>query len=151
MRRNRPGCGIARGAGIACSREVTAATAVLALGLLGQAEASAVDLEAAQRQFLISCGVCHTVKSGEAHRQGPNLYGVYGRDAGALTDFAYSPALKGGRWMWDETTLDPWLANAQDAHPGSTMAYRQSDPDKRALIIGLLRSRSAGGPEDPKP
>jgi cytochrome c len=123
----------------------------LAIGLLGQAEARAVDLEAAQRQFLISCGVCHTLKSGEAHRQGPNLYGVYGRPAGTLTDFSYSPVLKGGRWTWDAATLDPWLANSQDAHPGTTMSYRQNDPDKRALIIGLLKSRSAGGPDDAKP
>lgn len=123
----------------------------LALGLLGQAEARAVDLEAAQRQFLTSCGVCHTVKSGEAHRLGPNLYGVYGRAAGALADFSYSPALQGGHWTWDAATLDPWLANSQDAHPGTTMSYRQNDPDKRALIIGLLKSRSAGGPDDAKP
>jgi hypothetical protein len=29
------------------------------------------------------------------------------------------------------------------------MAYRQSDPDKRALVIEFLESASAGGPDKP--
>ena len=109
----------------------------------------AVELEAAQKQFLTSCGVCHTAAPGEAHRQGPNLHGVYGRAAGSLADFAYSQVLKAGGWTWTAETLDPWLENAQAAHPGTTMNYLQANADKRALIIEYLKSLSdddAGAP-----
>lgn len=122
---------------------------ILASGLVGPAAARAADLAMAQRQFVTSCGTCHTAGAGESHRQGPNLHGVYGRAAGTLPDFTYSDALKGGRWTWDDKTLDPWITSAQDAHPGTTMSYRQSDPEKRALVIEFLRSRAAGGPENP--
>jgi cytochrome c len=126
----------------------------MALGTLGfvlpvGAGTSAADLTPAQRQFVASCGTCHTAGAAEPHRQGPNLHGVYGRAAGALADFAYSDVLKGGGWNWDAAALDAWITNAQDAHPGTTMAYRQSDPDKRALVIDFLKSASAGGPDKP--
>jgi cytochrome c len=133
-------------------QDIACRLALMALGALGfalAAGASAADMASAQRQFVASCGVCHTAGAGEPHRQGPNLHGIYGRAAGALADFAYSDALKGGRWIWDATTLDAWITNAQDAHPGTTMAYRQSDPDKRALVIEFLKGASAGGPDQP--
>jgi cytochrome c len=115
----------------------------LALGLSGPA--MAMDLEAAQKQFVTSCGVCHTLGAGEPHRQGPNLHDVYGRTAGTLPDFKYSEALNAGDWSWTAETLDPWLENAQAAHPGTTMNYRQRDPEKRALIIELLKSLAEEG------
>jgi cytochrome c len=128
--------------------------ALMAIGAPGFAlavagGASAADQASAQRQFAASCGTCHTAGAGEPHRQGPNLHGVYGRAAGALADFHYSDVLKGGGWVWDSAALDAWITNAQDAHPGTTMAYRQSDPDKRALVIEFLKGASAGGPDKP--
>ena len=44
---------------------------------------------------------------------GPRHRGVYGRKAGSLPDFAYSPALKSSNIVWDEETLDKWLTNPQ--------------------------------------
>jgi len=113
--------------------------------------ASAADLEAARQQFHKSCGTCHTAVPGEANRQGPNLYGVFGRPAGSITGFAYSDALKGGGWIWDEAALDHWIENAQEAHPGTVMSYAQSDPDKRALVIAFLKSQAAGAAISGKP
>ena len=107
--------------------------------------ARAVDLAVAEKQFLTSCGVCHTAGAGGQHRQGPNLHGMFGRPAGSVDDFEYSEALRGGGWTWTEATLDPWLENAQAARPGTTMNYRQRDPGKRALIIEFLKSLSTEG------
>jgi cytochrome c len=101
---------------------------------------SAVDLTAAQQQFLTSCGVCHTAVEGEAPRQGPNLHTVYGRKAGTQPDFKYSDALKNGNWVWNETTLDSWIEDPQAAHPGTFMNYRQANPQKRKLVIDYLKS-----------
>ena len=43
------------------------------------------------------------------NRIGPNLYGVVGRKAGAVPNFAYSESLKGSGLTWDEPTLDKWI------------------------------------------
>lgn len=106
------------------------------------AVAQEADLEAAKKQFLTSCGVCHTVEPGAPPRQGPNLHGVYGRKAASLPEFTYSDALKGVDWTWDDATLDPWIENAQSVRPGTVMNYRQADPAKRKLIIAYLKSLS---------
>jgi len=102
--------------------------------------AKAVDLAAAEQQFKTSCGVCHTAVEGEPPRQGPNLHNVYGRRAGSLADFTYSAALKNADWVWNEETLDPWIENASAVHPGTFMNYRQSNPEKRKLVIEYLKS-----------
>jgi cytochrome c len=105
--------------------------------------ARAQDLEAARQQFLTSCGTCHSADHNTAPRQGPNLATVYGRHVAALPDYKYSEVLKGGDWVWSEATLDPWIENAQAAHPGTVMNYRQANPDKRQLIIAYLKSLQA--------
>ena len=83
--------------------------------------------------------------AGEAHRQGPNLHGIYGREAGSLADFKYSKALAAGGWTWTEDDARPVAENAQAAHPGTVMSHRQHDPAKRTLIIELLKSLADEG------
>lgn len=108
----------------------------------------AVDLAAAGKQFLNSCGVCHTIEPKAEIRQGPNLATVYGRKAGTLAEFpSYSDALKkagDGGLTWNDETLDKWITSATDFVPGATMPYAQPDPDKRKLVVGYLKSLSAG-------
>jgi cytochrome c len=127
------------------SEFIAGALTLAAAAYVATGTAAALDLDAAQQQFLKSCGTCHTLGAGEVHRQGPNLHGVYGREAGSLADFKYSEALATGGWTWTERTLDPWLENAQAAHPGTIMNYRQRDPAKRALIIELFKSLAGEG------
>lgn len=120
------------------------------LGLLGwfaiaipAASADSVDFKAAEAQFKKSCGTCHVAAPDAGPRQGPNLFGVVGREAGAVEGFKYSPAFVAGEAgiVWDEGTLDRWLADPQSVIPGSIMPYKQSDPDKRRLIIDYLKTR----------
>jgi cytochrome c len=120
-----------------------AAFACLTACCLSPAISRAQDAPAPQAQFLTSCGTCHSAEKGAAPRQGPNLAGVYGRRAGSLPDYHYSDALKAGGWVWDDTTLDPWMENAQAVHPGTIMSYRQRDPAKRALILEYLKTLKA--------
>ena len=106
----------------------------------GSAIAVAQETPEGKAQFVTSCGVCHAVEPGAAARQGPNLAGVYGRAAGTLEGFKYSDVLKAGGWVWDEATLDPWMENAKELHPGTTMVYRQKDADKRKAILTFLKT-----------
>ena len=114
--------------------------AVLALALAATNAALAQEAPEGKAQFVTSCGVCHSVEPGAAARQGPNLAGVYGRAAGTVEGFKYSDALKAGGWVWDEGTLEPWMENAKEAHPGTNMVYRQKDADKRRLILAYLKT-----------
>ena len=94
----------------------------------------------AKRQFLTSCGVCHAIEKDAAPRQGPNLLGIIGRKAGQVPEFKYSEALAKADLTWDEATLDRWIEDAAAVQPGTVMAYRQRDPDKRKLIIAYLKT-----------
>ena len=114
-----------------------------ALGAMLAAPAAAQDADAGKAQFLKSCGVCHAVEKDAAPRQGPNLLGVVGRKAASVEGFKYSEAMKTADWTWDEKNLDPWIENAAAVKPGTIMSYKQADPEKRALIIGYLKTLSA--------
>ena len=108
-----------------------------------------LDLTVAAKQFVTSCGVCHTVEPGAPVRQGPNLSGVYGRKAATLAEFpGYSDALKkagADGLVWTDDVLDKWIAGAADYIPGVAMMYSQPDADKRKLVIAYLKSLPSGG------
>ena len=127
------------------------ALSLLVCNVMGCPRAYAADLEVARQQFLKGCGTCHAVSRSEPDRQGPNLDGVYGRAVGSRADFSYSDALRDGGWVWDAASLDRWIENAQEAHPGTTMTYSQADPEKRALVIEFLRSQATGASVAGKP
>jgi len=114
-----------------------------------------VDLAAAQKQFMNSCGVCHTIEPKAEIRQGPNLHDVIGRKAGMLGEFpAYSDALKkagAGGLVWNEETLDKWIAGAAEFIPGTMMPYSQADAAKRKLIIAYLKSLASSKEAATKP
>lgn len=90
--------------------------------------------------FTRQCGTCHSRVPGEV-RQGPNLAGVYGRPAGSLPGYQYSPGFADAHWAWDDDHLDPYLANPQAVIKGGVMGYRQRDPAIRAAIIAYLKDQ----------
>lgn len=86
-----------------------------------------------------NCGGCHSL---DANRVGPRHRGVYGRKAGAVADFDYSDALKKSAVVWDETTLNRWLAGPMEYIKGAAMPFRINSPEVRADIIAYLRRES---------
>jgi len=54
---------------------------------------------------------------------GPGLHGVFGRRAGEVDDFRYSPALKRSGITWTEKMLDAYIADPQKAVPANRMPY----------------------------
>jgi cytochrome c len=85
------------------------------------------------------CQDCHSLDKNDV---GPKHRGVFGRKAGSLPDYDYSSALKGSDIVWDETTLDKWLANPQALVPGAKMFYHLADPVDRADVIAYLREKA---------
>lgn len=99
--------------------------------------ASAADATHGEEIYNSRCVACH---SPDANRVGPRHRGVVGRTAGSLPDFKYSKAVKGSGVVWDEQTLDKWLANPQAFIPGQRMNFKVADPLDRADIIAYLKT-----------
>jgi cytochrome c2 len=90
------------------------------------------------------CMACHTFNAGGAATIGPNLHGVYGRGAGAVSEFQYSDALGSSGVIWNGGELDAYLLSPQDAAPGTRMNFEgvREDAD-RLSIIAYLKSISS--------
>ena len=114
---------------------------LLTLALIGLvSHAHAQDAPDGAKLFARQCGTCHSLVAGET-RQGPNLAGVYGRKAGTVPDYKYSPGFADADWMWDEAHLDPYLTNPQAVIKGGVMGYRQAKPEVRGAIIAYLKEQ----------
>ncbi|MBY0334981.1 MAG: cytochrome c family protein [Acetobacteraceae bacterium] len=86
--------------------------------------ALAQDAEAGQRVFN-QCRACHTINQGGRNGVGPNLWGVFERQAGAVEGFRYSAPMRerAANLRWDEATLRAYLTDPKAVVPGGSMAF----------------------------
>jgi cytochrome c len=68
---------------------------------------------------------------------------VFGRTSGAVPSFDYSPALAKAHIVWDDATLEQWLADPDAMIPGNNMEFLVAKPQERRDLIRFLRD-SAG-------
>jgi cytochrome c len=114
--------------------------AVLALAVAGTAASGApVGDPVRGEQVYEACMDCHSLDQNDV---GPRHRGVYGRKAGSLPDYDYSDALKGATIVWNEETLDRWLANPQAFVPGVKMVFHLEKAQDRADVIAYLREKA---------
>lgn len=86
------------------------------------------------------CATCHQTAPGR-NGVGPSLAGVYGAPAAHEPTYAYSRAMRESGLVWDEATLDAYLANPREVVPGTKMAFAGlRDPAERAAIIAYLKT-----------
>ncbi len=82
---------------------------------------------------------CHMVDQ-EQNRVGPHLVGIMRREAGAVEGFNYSDAMKEADIVWDEQTLDEYLADPRGYIPGNRMAFPGlREEEERANVIAYLK------------
>lgn len=100
---------------------------------------SEADYDSGRRLFR-RCGSCHTVAEGGGNRVGPNLYGMFGREAAAVENFNYSTALENADFVWTAEQLDGWLANPRDFLPGNRMSFvgLREETDRRDVIAYVM-------------
>lgn len=102
------------------------------------------DYEAGRRVFG-QCRSCHTVDAGAGNRVGPNLYGLFSREIGAVEGFTYSQAVQDANFAWTPEQLDRWLENPQTFLPGNRMAFAgvRDETQRRNLIAYLMVETAA--------
>ncbi|UUL82065.1 c-type cytochrome [Sphingomonas qomolangmaensis] len=94
-------------------------------------------------QVFNTCRACHTLNKGGRNGAGPNLHGLFGRQAAAATGFSYSPALKASKIRWDDKTLSEYLVAPTKRVPGTRMMVKVPDAAKRAALIAYLKRETS--------
>jgi cytochrome c len=114
--------------------------AAACLWLLAHEASAAGDAEAGRALYQARCTACHSLDfngAGPAHR------GVFGRAAARAPGYAYSDALKASGLVWNEDTLDRWLADPEKVAPGQRMGVGVPDAKDRSDLIAYLKKASA--------
>jgi cytochrome c len=126
------------------------AVAVIAVGAAAAAECT-LPAEAG-KAVSNQCKACHIFEADKPSRPtGPNLHDVYGRKAGARTDFPkYSEGMQGAAakgLVWtDDKILDyvadpkAFLAKVNGADVKHAMFFQLKDEQKRKDIVAFLKA-----------
>ena len=124
------------------ARAVSRLLAAALLALLPVAGAWSADPERG-RALYSECKRCHQAGGGAEHRIGPHLNDLFGRPAGSLGGYRYSPAMKAageGGLVWSEATIDAFLADPRTLVPRSRMSFAGMEaPDDRRDLLAWLR------------
>ncbi|MBS0349525.1 MAG: c-type cytochrome [Proteobacteria bacterium] len=127
----------------------TVATALLVLAALAPLPAGAATAGDPARGEAIyaRCLACHALAY---NRTGPKHCGLFGRRAGGVAGFSYSPAMAHADIVWNGNTLDRFLTNPTAMIPGTAMGYAGiADAQERADLIAWLRQANASPTECP--
>ncbi|WP_082457895.1 cytochrome c family protein [Pseudomonas sp. EGD-AK9] len=95
------------------------------------------------RKVFQTCAVCHSNdNSGNHGAAAPNLYGVLGREVGAVPGFKFSSAMRESGDTWTSEHLDAFLENPMAVYPLTRMAFSglKNDKDRRDVICVLGKS-----------
>ncbi|SNS27293.1 c-type cytochrome [Tropicimonas sediminicola] len=99
-----------------------------------------------ERQFMRKCSICHDVSPGPSRKAGPTLHGLFGRRAGTVPGYPYSPTLDGSDIVWTAETVNALFDEGPDHYiPGSKMPMQviaaASDRDD---LIRYLETATTG-------
>lgn len=120
------------------------AAGVLVAALPSNAAETAGDAKRGAKAFQV-CVACHSLEP-DRHMTGPSLAQLFGRKAGTHKGFMrYSDAMLQSGIVWNERTLDQWLASPAQLIPENSMSFRGiPDPAARRDLIAYLKAVSEG-------
>ena len=119
------------------------AAAALCLAAAASPAMAAGDAQAGEAIYS-RCLACHALAY---DRTGPRHCGLFGRRAGSVEGFEYSDAMRNSKIVWNEKTLDRFLANPLQVVPGTAMGYAGvTDRKERADLIAYLK-QAGGAPQ----
>lgn len=121
-----------------------------ALLLVGIAQApfsqvQAQDAAAGEKTFA-QCRACHQVGENAKNAVGPVLNGLFGRPAGSVEGYNYSPANKNSGITWDEAIFREYIRDPKAKVPGTKMIYAGlKDEQKVNDLVAYLKQFNAQG------
>jgi cytochrome c len=113
---------------------------LVAGALVGVMPAQAQDVAAGEKVFA-QCRACHQVGDAAKNVVGPILNGLFGRRAGMVEGYTYTPANKNSGIVWDDATFTDYIRDPRAKIPGTKMVYAGlKDEQKIKDLIAYLRT-----------
>merc|ERR1712060_947344 len=84
--------------------------------------------------FKAKCATCHTCNEGGPNKQGPNLFGVIGRQSGQVAGFKYTAANKDSGVIWTTQAMFDYLGTPKSTSRGQTW---RSQVLRKARIVPM--------------
>ena len=88
------------------------------------------------------CAACHSITQGGGNKIGPALWGVFGRQAGSVSDYKYSKAMiaHGKTWTFEE--MNSFLIKPKDWIKGTKMSFAgiKNAKDRAAVILYMNKN-----------
>ena len=118
---------------------------VVTAGIFASVPAHAQDAASGEKIFL-QCKACHQIGENAKNGVGPVLNGLFGRKAGTIEGFSYSPANKNSGIVWDEATFREYIKDPKAKVPGTKMVFPGlKDPKQIDDIVAYLKQFEATG------
>jgi cytochrome c len=112
---------------------------------LGPTLAQAQDAANGEKVFA-QCRACHQVGPTAKNAVGPVLNGLFGRKAGTVEGYNYSPANKNSGLTWDEATFAEYIKDPKAKVPGTKMVYAGLKDEQRIKdLTAYLKQFDAAG------
>lgn len=90
--------------------------------------------------FRSQCSQCHTLKASPSGLLGPTLYYLFGRKAGTVLGYAYSTPMRKSGVVWNDSTLNRYIAAPQSYVPGNVMPFPGiADKIVRERLVAYLK------------
>jgi cytochrome c len=118
----------------------------LLLALAAWPCASAAQDAATGEKTYAKCRPCHQLGENAKAFAGPPLNGLFGRKAGTIPGFSYSPANKNSGITWDEATFSDYIKDPRAKMPGTKMVFPGLKDEKEIQdIIAYLKQFGPDG------
>jgi cytochrome c len=118
---------------------------VLGAGIFTIVPGYAQDAASGEKIFL-QCKACHQIGENAKNAIGPVLNGLFGRKAGSIEGYSYSPANKNSGITWDEATFREYIRDPKAKIPGTKMAFPGlKDPKQIDDIVAYLKQFDSTG------
>jgi cytochrome c len=121
------------------ARAAAVAVGVLAAAAFAPLAGAQGDAAAGKKLYSMTCVGCHGDAKTPA-TTGPSLVGIIGRKAGASAGGVISRANVESGIVWDDKTLDQYLASPSEKIHGTIMPIGVKNPKERVDLIAYLKS-----------